>query len=357
MGRAERRVALSSLTGSNSFVAHFSLLPLCALLLLLLRRSFAIIPAGIPPGKYPASLTDSSGAGGGESAARAAFEAEWRRESHKRLVAFKQFFTLMFSTERGDKIVAAANVAATAAANTAGKDAARIEREAAAATAAQAALDRQFESFSIELVSPEQDRVPLPLAPLPSAEERRANAARVAPVLDTYLHALGFAVDDTPSRELKIPLTKHAGAGAAGGVGEASSGSSSSGSSGGSGRYESFQFQYDSVYNPHAVYHMELKWLVATGMHLENWLKNFCKKAEMRFGLAVVKIPTSQAGLRTADSFHEPVRLEVPEPAVARMVEEFVVAQCGFVVDSELQGSVASERSERITRREQELRN
>ena len=85
---------------------------------------------------------------------------------------------------------------------------------------------------------------------------------------------------------------------------------------------------------------MELKWLVATGMHVEAWLRNIAKKAETRFGLHFVKIPTNQP-LRTADSFHVPVPMHIPDPFVLRLVEEFIIAHCGFVMDSELEGSVA----------------
>ena len=105
-----------------------------------------------------------------------------------------------------------------------------------------------------------------------------------------------------------------------------------------SSRYEWFQFQYDTVFNPHAVYHMEIKWLVATGMHLESWLKNLMRKAETRFGKQIVKIPTNQP-LKTADSFHVPVPLHINNPHVIRAMEEFIIGQCGFVMDSELQGS------------------
>lgn len=87
---------------------------------------------------------------------------------------------------------------------------------------------------------------------------------------------------------------------------------------------------------------MELKWLVATGMHVEAWLRNVSKKADTRFGLHFVKIPTNQP-LRTADSFHVPVPLHIPDPYVLRLVEEFVIAHCGFVMDSELAGSAAQQ--------------
>jgi hypothetical protein len=103
-------------------------------------------------------------------------------------------------------------------------------------------------------------------------------------------------------------------------------------------RYEWFHLQYDRIYSPHCVYHMELKWLVATGMHVEAWLRNIAKKADTRFGLHLVKIPTNQP-LRTADSFHVPVPMHIPDPYVLRLVEEFVIAHCGFVMDSELLGS------------------
>lgn len=61
------------------------------------------------------------------------------------------------------------------------------------------------------------------------------------------------------------------------------------------------------------------------------------RKGETRFGLQLVKIPTNQP-LRVADSFHEPVPLPVGNPHVLRMVEEYLIVQCGFVLDSELHG-------------------
>ena len=306
------------------------------------RNHYAIIPAAIPPGKYPVSFYFPSAAAGAGSKAskssaahealRAKFEAEWRAESQKRLQAFKQFFVLMFS-ERGDKIVSAATSAASIAANTAGKDAARLEKDAAASVAATAALDKAFAAFGIEVDSA-SDRLPFPLPPLKDEEQRRKDEARAADHLDQYENALGFAIADVSTQRIKIPLSKPpVAAGSADGAPSSVHHKSS--------RFEWFQLQYDSVFNPHAVYHLEIKWLVATGMHLESWLKNFLRKAETRFGIQVVKIPTNQPSIRTADSFHVPVPLHCPDPALARMVDEFLVGQGGFVMDSELQGSVA----------------
>jgi hypothetical protein len=99
-------------------------------------------------------------------------------------------------------------------------------------------------------------------------------------------------------------------------------------------RFEWLSLQYSRVYSPHRAYHMEVKWLVATGMHVEAWIKSFIKKAETRFGLQIVKIPTHQP-VRSSDSFHTPVPLPVRNPHVLRLLEEFIIAHCGFVMDEE----------------------
>lgn len=158
----------------------------------------------------------------------------------------KSFFTFMFA-ERGDKIVAAAATSAAAvaaSASSAGAGAASppVSKEKLdKAAAAQQALNQAFASFGVEF-DPKMEQIPFPLPPLKSDEDRQHDLDAAADYLDAYEHALGFALADVRTHEIKIPLTKPAG------VGEESK------------RYEWFQFQYDTVYNPHAVYHMEIKW-------------------------------------------------------------------------------------------------
>jgi hypothetical protein len=292
------------------------------------RNHYAIIPTGIPAGKYPSHYALTQNTSPSDAAVRARLEAEWMRESAKRVASMKQFLILMLS-ERGDKIVQAAALAASVAANTTGKDPARVEREAAANAAAQATLNAAFDALGIE-IDTKSDRLPFPLPPVKDDGDLEKDERDAAHVLETYENALGFAIADVPFCEQKIMLNKSNASNAAAAVPSDSLPSAPT-------RHEWFHLQYDRVYSPHCVYHMELKWLVATGMHVEAWLKNLAKKAETKFGLHFVKIPTNQP-LRTADSFHVPVPLHVPDPHVLRLVEEYVIAHCGFVMDSELVG-------------------
>lgn len=62
------------------------------------------------------------------------------------------------------------------------------------------------------------------------------------------------------------------------------------------------------------------------------------RKAETRFGLQIVRIPTNQP-LRSGDSFHVPVPMHIHNPYIMRLVEEYLILECGFVIDSELHGS------------------
>lgn len=77
---------------------------------------------------------------------------------------------------------------------------------------------------------------------------------------------------------------------------------------------------------------MELQWLVATGMHLEKWIKNFTRKGE-RGGFQCVKIPCNQP-LRTGDAFHVPVPITLPDRTVQSIATTWLLDQGGFVFDT-----------------------
>lgn len=289
--------------------------------------------------------------------------------------------------EKGDKIVQAATPPTTSSSAKESSSSASgvaaiaspspavlfAQKEKAEKTAAaQAQLQSAFNAFGVEIDQATAHRLPLPMPPVRTAEQQTQDALELEDCLEQYEQALGFAIADVRTRDIKIPLTSvgrsavrvkgrwlfHVAhlllcaflsrskssvvAASPTGSSPATSPDTSSGGEGGSSRrYEWFQFEYDTVFNPHSVYHMEIKWLVATGMHLEAWIKNFIKKAETRFGLQIVKIPTNQP-LRSADSFHVPVPLPIPNPHVLRLLEEYLLTECGFVVDSELRGSVRS---------------
>ena len=195
--------------------------------------SWAIIPNGIPAGKYPTHYALTQNTSPSDAAVRARLEADWKRESDKRVASMRQFLTLMLC-ERGDKIVAAAAAAATAASNTTGKDPARIAKDAAANAAAQAALNNAFDSLGIEIDSA-GDRLPFPMPPVKDDHALREEEEEARPMLDAYevshgaeycrqamaglvcphwlvhcdervQNALGFAIAEVPFREQKIQL-------------------------------------------------------------------------------------------------------------------------------------------------------
>jgi hypothetical protein len=126
-------------------------------------------------------------------------------------------------------------------------------------------------------------------------------------------------------------------------------------------RYEWFRLQYDTVFDAHACYHMELMWVAATGLclsgfgrdipcishHLllvtgtliEDWVQNFKRKGK-QYGFHIVQIPTAQP-LRTADSFHTTLSIALPRLASGGVCEaartaaqQYLLQHCGFVPDS-----------------------
>lgn len=193
--------------------------------------SYAIIPASLPPGKYKsdyALYSNSKRFASQSEQLRRSYEEEWSRESEKRIQAMKGFFTFMFA-EKGDKIVAAATAAAAAAAmanttatvsqpsaigssststststSTTHPPISKEKQEKADAT--QAALNQAFAQFGIEIDST-KDKLPFPLPPLRTDEEREQDRLDIEEYLDEYENALGFAIANVNTREIKIPLT------------------------------------------------------------------------------------------------------------------------------------------------------
>ena len=74
-------------------------------------------------------------------------------------------------------------------------------------------------------------------------------------------------------------------------------------------RDEWFFLQYESSYHPLSCYHVEVHWLTATGVHIEQWCRQLQKRAE-RLGIAMVKIPAHQR-IHTADAFHQPIHIHL----------------------------------------------
>jgi hypothetical protein len=71
--------------------------------------------------------------------------------------------------------------------------------------------------------------------------------------------------------------------------------------------------------------------MVAIGLHIEDWIKNFQRKARMA-GYSVVRIPTEQP-LRTCDYLKTTLSIPVASPRLRLIVEQYLLHQAGFVLD------------------------
>lgn len=189
--------------------------------------SYAIIPSAIPSGKFPseyALFSSSRRFGGAATALREKLQDSWSRESEKRIQAFKAFMVFMFA-ERGDKIVQAATpptaVTKEASAGSGGGAPpggstlptpspavlAAQKEKAEKLAVAQAALQTAFTSFGVDIDLATAHRLPLPMPPVRSDAERAADEKELEDCLEQYENALGFAIADVRTRDIKIPLT------------------------------------------------------------------------------------------------------------------------------------------------------
>ena len=58
-------------------------------------------------------------------------------------------------------------------------------------------------------------------------------------------------------------------------------------------RHEWLLLEYDSCYNPETCFHMEIHWLAATGLHIEEWVLTLKRKAKFS-DFNLVQVPTNQ---------------------------------------------------------------
>jgi len=100
----------------------------------------------------------------------------------------------------------------------------------------------------------------------------------------------------------------------------------------GEARSEWFTVEYDRVFDPRTAYHLELRWLVATGTRIEEWIHKLVRKAKA-LQFQVVRIPAAQP-LRTGDSFHLSLPIPLPSITPLRLKAQYhLVRDCGFVLD------------------------
>jgi hypothetical protein len=179
---------------------------------------------------------------------------------------------------------------------------------------------------------------------------------QAAPAIDPLplRDSIGFALRDIRTRQLKIPLYTAAdnavsatasSSSPANSVNPSSaeknnllsSGSSSSAppaqpNSSKSARFEWLLFEYDLVYDSHAAFHIEIKWLAASGINIDNYIKNLMRKAE-RSGFQLIKIPTNQP-LKSADAFHNNLFISLGDAALRQHAVNYAMEELQFMLDS-----------------------
>ncbi len=101
-------------------------------------------------------------------------------------------------------------------------------------------------------------------------------------------------------------------------------------------RREWIDVHYEPVFSPEACFHVEVHWLVASGQHVEMWLRHRSMNIVKRFAYSsvptkFVQIPTVQPA-RTSDPFHLPLRVPVP-PALRAVVEARLLSSENFALD------------------------
>jgi hypothetical protein len=101
-------------------------------------------------------------------------------------------------------------------------------------------------------------------------------------------------------------------------------------------RQEWMLMEYDSVYDPNCVYQIQLRWLVASGLHVEEWIaKNLLRKSKTlkdRVGVQMVQVPGNEYH-RTANAFHTPLQVHLPQQRLRKLAMQFLREKCGFVME------------------------
>mmetsp|Transcript_6860 Transcript_6860/g.12957 ORF Transcript_6860/g.12957 Transcript_6860/m.12957 type:complete len:262 (-) Transcript_6860:72-857(-) len=98
-------------------------------------------------------------------------------------------------------------------------------------------------------------------------------------------------------------------------------------------RQEWMLLEYDALYDPLVCFHMELKWLVASGSTIDTWITKHFTRTMKSFEILIFPIPASQP-VRTSNAFNSSVmKIPLSSEHQRSIALEYLQNQCGFVLE------------------------